>query len=95
MKDHGGRRYIFNYHKLNSIQFMWLDLIRIIDSKINHINAKENEVLDAISRSPQWAYSGALSTCIIDIMERIKRTLYRDQKNQHVKNFGRRNQKDM
>lgn len=87
MIDHGGLRYFFNQPKLNDRQARWLALINEFSFEINNIKGKLNKVADALSRSLQEVHLATLSTCIVDIKERVKEELPHDEHYQHVIKF--------
>jgi hypothetical protein len=49
-----------------------MDLLSEFDFEIKNIKGKENRVVDALSRSMKVIHLEAISTCELDIKERIK-----------------------
>jgi hypothetical protein len=48
--NHNGLKYLFGQPILNARESRWLELLNEYDFDINHINGKENKVVDALSR---------------------------------------------
>jgi hypothetical protein len=72
MTDHCGLRYLFDQPKLNAIKSRWMSLLSEFDFEINHIKGKESRVVDALSRSVKMIHLAAVSTCEMDVRERVK-----------------------
>jgi hypothetical protein len=72
MTDHCGLRYLFDQPKLNTRQARWMALLSEFDFEIKHIKGKENKVADALSRSMRTIHLAAVSTCEVDIKDRVK-----------------------
>jgi hypothetical protein len=72
MTDHCGLRYLFDQPNLNARQARWMALLSEFDFEIKHIKGKENRVVDALSRSMKVIHLAAISTCEMDIKERVK-----------------------
>jgi hypothetical protein len=47
--DHSGLKYLFEQPSLNTKQTIWLEFLSKYDFDKNHINGKENTVVDALS----------------------------------------------
>ena len=71
LTDHYGLRYLFDQPKLNTRQARWMTLLSEFDFKIKHIKGKENRVADALSRSMKIIHLAAVSTCEMDVKERV------------------------
>jgi hypothetical protein len=72
MTDHCGLRHLFDQPKLNARQARWMALLSEFDFKIKHIKGKENNVVDALSRSMKTIHLEAVSTCETNLRERVK-----------------------
>jgi hypothetical protein len=72
LTDHCGLRHLFDQPKLKVIQSRWMDLLIEFDLEIKHVKWKENRVVDALSRSVKMIHLAAVSTCEIDVKERIR-----------------------
>ena len=72
MTDHCGLRHLFDQPKLNARQARWMALLSEFDFEIKHIKGKENKVVDALSRSMKTIHLAAVSTCEMDVKERVK-----------------------
>jgi hypothetical protein len=72
MIDHCGLRYLFDQLKLNARQARWMALLSEFDFKIKHIKGKENRVVDALSRSMKTIHLAMVSTCEMDVKERVR-----------------------
>jgi dGTP triphosphohydrolase len=73
MTNHSGLRYLFDQPKLNSRKFRWMALFSEFNFEIKHINGKENKVVDALSRSMKVIHLEAMSTCELDLKDRVIR----------------------
>jgi hypothetical protein len=49
-----------------------MDLLSEFDFEIKHIKGKENRVADALSRSVKMIHLAVISTCEIDVSERVR-----------------------
>jgi hypothetical protein len=72
MTDHFGLRHMFDQPKLNARKSRWMSLLSEFDFKIKQIKGKENKVVDSLSRSIKMIHLAVISTCEIDVMERVK-----------------------
>ena len=63
---------MFDQPKLNARQARWMALLSEFDFEIKHIKGKENRVVDALRRSMKTIHLTAVSTCEIDVKERIR-----------------------
>jgi hypothetical protein len=72
MTDHCGLRHLFDQPKLNARQARWMALLSEFDFKIKHIKGKENRVVDSLSRSMKMIHLAAVSTCEMDVRERVR-----------------------
>jgi hypothetical protein len=72
MTDHCGLRYLFDQPKLNARQARWMALLSKFDFEIKHIKGKENKVVDALSRSMKTIHLAAVSTCEMNVKERVR-----------------------
>jgi hypothetical protein len=72
MTDHCGLQYLFDQPKLNARQARWMALISEFDFEIKHIKGKENRATDALSRSMKTIHLAAVSTCEIDVKNRVR-----------------------
>jgi hypothetical protein len=72
MTDHCGLRYFFDQLKLNARQATWMALLSGFDFEIKHIKGKENRVADALRRSMKTIHLVAVSTCEIDVKNRVR-----------------------
>jgi hypothetical protein len=71
MIDHYGSRHLFDQPKLNPRQARWMALLSVFDFKIKHIKGKENRVVDSLSRSIKKIHLAAVSTCEMNVRERV------------------------
>jgi hypothetical protein len=71
MTDHCGLRRLFDQPKLNSRKARWMALLNDYDFKIKHIEGEENRVVDALSRSIEMIHLATVSTCEMDVRERV------------------------
>jgi hypothetical protein len=78
MTDHCGLRYLFDQPKLNARQARWMALLNEFDFEIKHIKGKENRVADALSRSMKTIYLAVVSTCEIDVKNRVRNSQEKD-----------------
>jgi hypothetical protein len=72
MTDHCGLRHLFDQPKLNARKARWMALLSEFDFKIKHIKGKENRVVDALSRSIKMIHLAAVSTCEMNVRERVR-----------------------
>jgi hypothetical protein len=72
MIDHSGFRYLFDQPKPNVRQARWMALLSEFDLEIKHIKGKENRLVDSLSRSMKFIHLAIVSTCEMDVMERVK-----------------------
>jgi hypothetical protein len=72
MTNHCGLRHLFDQPKLNARQARWMALLSEFDFEIKHIKGKENRVVDALSRSVKMIHLAAVSTCEMDVRERVR-----------------------
>jgi len=72
MTDHCGLRHLFDQPKLNAKQVSWMALLSEFYFEIKHIKGKENRVANALRRSIKKIHLAAISTCKMDIRERIR-----------------------
>jgi hypothetical protein len=72
MKNHCGSRHLFDQPKLNTRQDRWMALLSEFDFEIKHIKGKENRVAGALSRSIKTIHLATISTCEMDVRERVK-----------------------
>ena len=72
MTDHCGLRHLLDQPKLNAMQARWMALFSEFDFKIIHIKAKENRVVDALSRSIKMIHLAAVSSCETNVRERVR-----------------------
>jgi hypothetical protein len=70
--DHCGLRHLFDQPKLNARQAKWMTLLSEFDFEIKHIKGKENRVVDALSRSLKTIHLAVVSTCEMDVRERVR-----------------------
>ena len=98
MTDHCGLRYLFDQPKLNALQARWMALSGF-DFEIKHIKGKENRVAEALSISMKTIHLAAVSTCEIDVKNKVRNaqetdpfvqtvTLYLQQETAGVKYEG-------
>jgi hypothetical protein len=72
MIDHCGLRYLFDQPKLNARYARCMALLSEFDFEIKDIKGKENRVVDALSRSMKTINLATVSTCKMDVRERVK-----------------------
>jgi hypothetical protein len=72
MTDHYGLRYLFDQPKLNSRQARWMAFLSKFHFEIKHIKGKENKVSDVLSRSMKTIHLIAVSTCEMNVKERVR-----------------------
>jgi hypothetical protein len=72
MTDHFGLRYLFDQPKLNAIQARWMALLSELDFEIKHVKGKENKVVDSLSISMEMIHLAAVSTCEMNVKERVR-----------------------
>jgi hypothetical protein len=72
MTDHCGLRHLFDQPKLNVRQSRWMAILSEFDFEIKHIKGKENRVVDALSRSVKMIHLAVVSTCEMDVRERVR-----------------------
>jgi hypothetical protein len=72
MIDHCGLRHLFDQPKLNAMQGRWMSLPSEFDFEIKHIKGKENTVADALRISIKTIHLATVSTCEIDVRERVR-----------------------
>jgi hypothetical protein len=72
MTDHCGLRHLFDQPKLNVKQARWMVLLSEFNFEIKHIKGKENRVVNALSRSVKMIHLAAVSTCEMDVRERVR-----------------------
>jgi hypothetical protein len=72
MTDHCGLRHLFDQPKLNARQARWMVLLSEFNFEIKHIKGKENRVVNALSRSVKMIHLAVVSTCEMDVRERVK-----------------------
>jgi hypothetical protein len=72
MTDHCGLRYLFDQPKFNARKARWMALLREFDFEIKHIKGKKNRVADALSRSMKKIHLAAVSTCEIDVKNKVR-----------------------
>jgi hypothetical protein len=72
MKDHCVLRHLFDEPKLNTRQARWMALLSEFDFEIKHIKVKKNRVDDALSRSIKMIHLEIVSTCEMDVRERVR-----------------------
>jgi hypothetical protein len=63
---------MFDQPKLNARQARWMALLSEFDFEIKHIKGKENRVVDTLSRSMKTIHLAAISTCEMDVKERVR-----------------------
>jgi hypothetical protein len=71
MTDHCGLRHLFDQPKLNAMKTRWMNLLSEFDFEIKHIKGKENKVVDDFSRSVKMIHLETMSTCKMDVKERV------------------------
>jgi hypothetical protein len=59
--DHSGLKHLFDHPTLNTKQVKWMEFISEYDFNINHIESKENKVVDALSRRVHGMHVMAIS----------------------------------
>jgi hypothetical protein len=74
MTYHCGFRYLFDQPILNARQAIWMVILSEFDFKIKHIKGKENRVVDSLSKSMKVIHLETISTCEMDVRERVKST---------------------
>jgi hypothetical protein len=72
MTDHCGLQYLFDQPKLNVRQSRWMALLSEFDFEIKHVKGKENKVVDALSISMKTIHLAAVSTCEMNVKERVR-----------------------
>jgi hypothetical protein len=72
MTDHCGLRHLFDQPKLNSRKARWMALLSEFDFEIKHIKGNENRVVDALSKSIKMIHLVVVSTCKMNVGERIR-----------------------
>jgi hypothetical protein len=72
MTDHCVLRHMFDQPKLNTRKSRWMALLTEFDFKIKHIKGKENKVADALIRIIKMIHLVMVSTCEMDIRERVR-----------------------
>jgi hypothetical protein len=72
MIDHCRLRHLFDQPKLNATQARWMVLLIDFDFEIKHIKGKENRLVDALSISIKMIHLETVSTCEMDVRERIR-----------------------
>jgi hypothetical protein len=72
MTYHCGLRYLFDQPKLNARQARWMALLSEFDFEIKHVKGKENKVADALSRSMTIIHLAVVSTCEMNVKERVR-----------------------
>jgi hypothetical protein len=68
---HNSLKYLFDQPTLNARQSRWLDFLCEYDFDINHIKAKENKVVDALSRRLHELQATSISIYRTNIKNRI------------------------
>jgi hypothetical protein len=63
---------MFDQPKLNARKARWMALLSEFDFKIKHIKGKENKVVDALSRSMKTIHLATMSTCEMNVRERVR-----------------------
>jgi hypothetical protein len=87
MIDHYGLQYLFDQPKLNSRQARWMALLNEFDFEIKHIKGKENRVADALSRIMKTIHLTVVSTCEMDVKERVRNAQETDRFFQNVTSY--------
>jgi hypothetical protein len=72
MIDHCVLRNLSDQPKLNARKARWMALLSEFDFKIKHIKGKENRVVDSLSISIKLIHLEAVSTCEMNVRERVR-----------------------
>ena len=72
MTDNCGLRHMFDQPKLNARKARWMGLLSEFDFEIKHVKGKENKVVDALSKSMKTIHLAAVSTCEMNVKERVR-----------------------
>ena len=70
--DNMSLKYLFEQPDLNARQSKWLAFLSEYHFELNHINGKENNIVDALSRGTHMIYEVNLSQTDSDLHDRIK-----------------------
>ena len=65
-------KYLFDQPYLNTSQARWLAFLNEYHFELNHINGKQNTVVDALSQLTHMIYEVNLSQTDADLHERIR-----------------------
>ena len=87
MTNHYGLRHMFDQPKLNARQDRWMALLSEFDFEIKHIKGKENRVVDALSRIIKTIHLAVVSTCEMNVRERVKSAQETDAFFETVKSY--------
>ena len=67
MTDNKGLKYMLDQPNLNARQARWIAFLSEYDFEIQHINEKENKVVDALSINVKLNFTAAISTYKTDL----------------------------
>jgi hypothetical protein len=76
--DHCGLKHLFGQPTLNARKTRWLEFLSEYDFEIKHINAKENQVVDALNRRSHEVYIATISMYETDMKDKIVTTTNSD-----------------
>ena len=79
MTDDKGLKYLLDQPNLNARQARWLSFLSECDFKIQHIQGKENKVVDASSRNARMNFSIVISTYTTNLDEDLKEGIEQDE----------------
>jgi hypothetical protein len=79
--DNGGVKHMFIQHDLIERQVRWKAFLSEFDFQVQHIEAKENKFIDALSRKSNVLYEVIINKEENYIEDRIKSTRINDEKN--------------
>ena len=79
MVDNKLLKYLLDQPNLNSTQARWLDFLSEYDFEIQHIKAKENKDIDALSRNAKLNFTAAISTYMTDLEEQLEAGIEQDE----------------
>ena len=79
MNDNKWLKYLLDQPNLNARQARWLAFLSEYDFEIQHIEGKENKVVDALSRNARLSFAAAISTYATDLDEQLKLGIEQDE----------------
>ena len=65
-------KYLFEKLDKNARQAKWLDFLSEYHFELNHINVKENKIIDALSQQTHMIYEVTISQTDSDLHDRIR-----------------------